>query len=403
MIQEAKDVGLMTGDLTRAELISEMPADIKAMLNQQDSKITKSAKITYQILTFGLTRPMSAAYRFEDDFFKYLIYKDARANGVSPDDAVDYATRYIFNYDDLPKGARGVRDTLIPFFAYTYKAVPALAHTAFNYPWRFAAPAIAISGLNALAYGLIAGDDDDDLAESYAKGKELEAEERANLPPWMQGKSALGTQKSIRMGEDELTGLPVYADISRMIPGGDVFDLTNQTDGMPLPAPIMPSNPVLTTIAALLWNKDTFTGKEVTDLNDTPKEASQKRAEWLIKQVSPAIAPTGYHADRLMQAGAQMADTTIETPFKDYTGFGKDGLPVQPKYAVANTIGIKTRPIDLELSADINNGMDRKELSSIRAEIRQLSRLVDKGSISQRQYDAEVKKLEDKADSIQSK
>jgi hypothetical protein len=403
LLDEAKDVGLMTGDITRAELIADMPDDIKALMNSQDSKINKSAKMTYNILTFGLTKPMSSAYRFEDDFFKYLIYKDARSNGLSPDDAVDYATKYIFNYDDLPKGARALRDAAIPFFAYTYKAIPALAHTAFNYPWRFAAPALTIAGLNALAYGLVAGDDDDDLQEKLAKGKELEAEERKNLPPWMQGKSALGTEKSIRLGADEKTGLPIYMDISRMIPGGDVFDLTNQTDGLPLPAPIMPSNPVLTTIAAMLWNKDTFTGKEVTDINDTGTEKAKKRTEWLLKQLSPAIAPTGYHADRLAEASAQMADTTIETPFKDYTGYGKDGLPVQPKYASLNTIGIKARPIDLELSADIAQGKDGKELSSLKAEARQLARMLDKKAVSQREYDRKMQEILDKADVIQSK
>jgi len=403
LLDEAKDVGLMTGDITRAELIADMPDDIKALMNSQDSKINKSAKMTYNILTFGLTKPMSSAYRFEDDFFKYLIYKDARSNGLSPDDAVDYATKYIFNYDDLPKGARALRDAAIPFFAYTYKAIPALAHTAFNYPWRFAAPALTVAGLNALAYGLVAGDDDDDLQDKLAKGKELEAEERKNLPPWMQGKSALGTEKSIRLGTDEKTGLPIYMDISRMIPGGDVFDLTNQSDGVTLPAPIMPSNPVLTTIAAMLWNKDTFTGKEVTDINDTGTEKAKKRTEWLLKQLSPAIAPTGYHVDRLAEASAQMADTTIETPFKDYTGYGKDGLPVQPKYASLNTIGIKARPIDLELSADIAQGKDGKELSSLKAEARQLARMLDKKAVSQREYDRKLQEILDKAEVIQSK
>jgi len=430
LMTEARDAGLMTGDITRSELISEMPDDIKEMMNQQDSKIKKSVKSVFNIMCFSITKiainqqdselkklgknilnkatpdaigAMSRAYRFEDDFFKYLIYKDARLNGLSPDDAVDYATRYIFNYDDLPKAARTIRDVGIPFFAYTYKAVPALAHTAFNYPWRFAAPAVAIAGINALAYGLVAGDDDDDWKEKLAKGAELEAEERKNLPPWMQGKSALGTEKSIRLGTDDKTGLPIYMDVSRMIPGGDVFDLTNQSDGVALPAPIMPSNPVLTTIAAMFWNKDTFTGKDVTDQNDTATEKSQKRSEWLLKQLSPAIAPTGYHFDRLMQAGAQIKDETIDTPFKDYTGYGKDGLPVQPKYAGLNTIGIKAKPIDLELSADISRGQDFKEFASVKAEYRQLVRMLDKKAISQREYDRRTAELEAKAEVISNK
>lgn len=403
MVQEAKDRGLMTGDITRAELMSDMPDDIKEMMQMQESAIKRKASTVFNIITFGLSKPMGKAYRFEDDFFKYLIYRDARKNGLSPDDAVDYATRYIFTYDDLPKGARTVRDLAIPFFAYTYKAVPALTHTLFNYPWRFAAPAAAVWGVNAIAYALAAGDDGDDWQTMYEKGNELEAEERDNLPPWMRGRSALGAQKSIRLGTDEKTQLPVYMDVSRMIPGGDIFDVTNQADGVPVPAPIMPSNPVLTTIAAMFWNKDTFTGKEVVDLNDTGKEAAQKRAEWLLRQLSPAVAPTAYHFDRLAEATALMSDKTVETPWKDYTGYGKDGLPVQGKYAVPQTFGIKARPIDLERSAEISKGQDNKEIRSIMAEIRQAARLLDQKAISQREYDRRVNEAEQKIEAIENK
>lgn len=444
MIQEAKDRGLLTGDITREELMQNMPDDIKQMMQMQVSPGERSAKKVFNLFTLWIphlaSKPLSWAYRFEDDFFKYLIYRDARKNGLSPDDAVDYATKYIFTYDDLPKGARTVRDLAIPFFAYTYKAVPALTHTLFNYPWRFAAPAAAIGGVNALAYALAASDDDDEWYKQFAKsenwteflkgsinttskigsfglydgplnekGKAIEEEERKNLPPWMQGRGALGTQKSIRLGTDEKTQLPVYMDVSRMIPGGDIFDVTNQADGVPVPAPIMPSNPVLTTIAAMFWNKDTFTGKEVVDLNDTGKEAAKKRAGWLFKQISPAVAPTGYHFDRLMEAASQMSGEVMSIPMinfgdpVDYTGYGKDGLPVQGKYAVPQTFGIKARPIDLEKSAEIAQGQDNKEIRSIVAEIRQAARLLDQKAISQREYDRRVSEAEAKIDAIESK
>jgi diguanylate cyclase (GGDEF)-like protein len=387
-MDEAKEAGLMTGDMTRTELIAEMPKEIQTMLNQQESRISKSAKATYNLFTLGLTKPMSKAYRFEDDFFKYLIFRDARENGATPDEAVDYATKYIFNYDDLPRGARAVRDAAIPFFAYTYKAIPALAHTAFNYPWRFAAPAMAIGGLNAISYALQAGDDDDDMQEKLAKGRALEEKERKDLPPWMQGKSALGTDKSIRLGNDPLTGLPLYWDVSRFIPGGDMFDMSHG-EASAIPAPLTPSNPILTTTVAMLpqINKDMFTGKDITDKNDTAEEVAQKRIGWLTKQLSPAIAPTGYHAERLLNAAATMQDEPIETPFKDFTGIGKDGLPVQPKYAAIQTLGVKIRPTDLELSQDIKKGQDKSQVTSIKAEVRQAARLKQKGAISQKEFD----------------
>lgn len=390
MVSEAKEQGLFSGDLSREEFMAEMPDDIKAMMDMQDSALKKGAKAVFKIATFGLAKPMSKAYRLEDDFFKYLIYRDARNNGMAPADAVDYATQFIFTYDDLPKNARRVRDAAIPFFAYTYKAVPALLNTAMYYPWRFAAPAALIAGVNAAAFSMLGDDADED-------------DERSALPPWMQGRSALGTNKTIRLGNDEKTGLPIYWDVSRFIPGGDLFDVNNQDEGLPLPAPVMPSNPILTSIAALIWNKDTFTGKEVVDKNDTGAEAAEKRAAWAYKTIMPAIAPYNRHWDNLMNSAASELDTVLKTPFKDYTGIGKDGLPVQGKYALMNTVGIKAKPVDLELSKEIAQGQDMSEARSIKSEVRQAARMLDKGAISQEEYDEIERKAMEKIDRIAEK
>ena len=407
MLQEAKDIGLLTGDITRTEIISQMPDEIRAMMNMQESQIKKWSKAAYNAFTLFLSKPMSNAYRFEDDFFKYVIYRDARQHGLSPEDAMLYATQYIFNYDDLPKGARIVRDSPvgIPFFSYIYKAVPALIHTATHYPWRFAAPSIVVGGYAkavymalALLYGLIS--EDDDLEDKLKAASKLREQDQKSLPPWNQGQSAFMTDKTIRLGaNDELTGLPLFADVSRFLPGGDIFDISNG-ENTTLPAPFMPSNPILTTIIAMLFNKDTFTSKDITDKNDTAEEAAKKRAGWLLKTLSPAISPTGYHADRLMNALAHETNQTIKTPFKDYTGFGKDGLPVQAKYAVPQTFGIKVRPVDLEKNKEMAAGQDKSEINSIKSEMRQAQRLLDNHAISQREYDHIYNEGEKKIDRI---
>jgi len=397
-VTEATDAGLFLGTMSDAELMNVLPEDLKALVKQQDSAATKVGRSAFNVMTFFLRRPMGWAYQAEDTFFRYLIYRDARQQGLAPADAVDYAQKYIFSYDDLPKGARLVRDFAIPFVSYTYKAVPALLHTALAHPLRFSAPAAVLWAANAAAYAIAAGDDEDDWDEKLRKyltdadyrqrTREKERLEREHLPPWMKGKTALATPKAIRLGSDELTKLPVFIDTARIVPGGDVFDVSPNAGGIPLPQPITPSNPLFTTAVAMLANKDMFFGKDLVDANDTRGEAAAKRADWIWKQFSPAITLGNYHWERGMQALAQATGGEVRwlpegiAPDAVATGIGRDGNPVQPKYAAMQTFGIKARPIDLDMAEKIEASTRDKMIRDIEAEMSKLQRLNQKGAIS---------------------
>lgn len=431
MMQEAEDAGLFTGDFSHAEIMKGMPHEIRNLVaGATDSGAVKTGRFIWNLWgALGLRDKAATAYHWGDIIFKYAIYRDARSKGMSPEDAVYHAGKYIFNYDDLPSTARGIRDYALPFFAYTYKVIPALAHTAIDYPWRFAAPATIIASLNALAYAGIAADGEDDdwwltaitsgtmnaLLNAYTlglygedeaktQGQQLEQAERKNLADWDKGASALGTPKTIRMGTDEKTGMPVFLNVYRFMPGGDIQDVQNEKGGIGIPAPFMPSNPLLTGYSALVDNRS-WDGREMFDANDSKSDKAKKTADFLYKQVFPTIAPGGAHYDRIMQAVANYTDTTLEkaNPLKDYTGTGKDGLPIQPKYAAMQTVGIKARPVNLELSADMNQIGENAEARSIKAEIRSAARQLDKGAISQREYDRILEDGQAKMEAITAK
>lgn len=410
-IKEARDAGLFLGSMTDAELVQTLPKELQELVGKTESKTEKGAKLVFDLMTFFVRKPMGAAYQAEDTFFRYLIYKDARDRGASPDDAVDYAQKYIFAYDDLPKGARMVRDFGIPFFAYTYKAVPALLHTALTHPVRFAAPASVLWAANALGYAIAAGDDDDtwdEILKKYLtdedfrkKAREMEQLEREHLPPWMKGTTALLTPKAIRLGMDEVTKLPLFIDVARIIPGGDIFDVSPNAGGVPMPQPLTLSHPLFNIATGMIANKDLWTGKDLVDKNDTTGEAAAKRSEWLWKQISPAMAIGNGHWERGMNALAQASGGEItwlpEFIAEDYTGLGRDKLPVQPKFAAMQTFGIKVRPIDLEAGAQIEESQKQKMIRDIDAEMRTLRRLRADGVIKDRAYDkakelAELKK-----------
>ncbi|HBH37994.1 MAG TPA: hypothetical protein DDX06_06355, partial [Curvibacter sp.] len=404
MVKEAKEAGLFLGTMSDAELMQNMPEELKLLAQKQEGTAQKVGRNVWDLMSFWLRKPMGAAYQAEDTFFRYLLYRDARRRGIDPQDAVDYAQKYIFTYDDLPKGARMIRDFGLPFFAYTYKAVPALLNTALAHPERMAAPAVVLMAANTMAYAIAAGDDEEDWAtvlrrylndaEFREKVREKEKFERSLLPEWNKGYTALMTPKVIRLGNDELTGLPLFLDMSRMMPGGDLFDVNPNAGGIPLPQPITPSHPLITLTIGLLANKDLFRGTDLTDSNDTSAEKAEKRADWIWKQLSPAIAVNNYHWERTMNALAQATGGEVkyvpDILGGDATGRGKDGEPVQPKYAAMQTFGIKVRPIDLEKSELYQLFDQKKMIQSIDAEIRKLKRQSAIGSIHDRAFEKEL-------------
>jgi hypothetical protein len=177
---------------------------------------------------------------------------------------------------------------------------------------------------------------------------------------------------------DDVTNLPLFLDVSKIFPGGDLLDAVNNAGGVAILQPLTPSSPLFTVFGAMMLNKDGFLGKEVVKASDTEEEASKKRAEWLWRQFSPALAVGNYHWERTMNALAN----AVGEPIMGYTGFGKDGLPVQPGLAAAQTVGIKVRPIDLEMSEKIEQANRRRLIRELDAEIRRLNQLEARGAIT---------------------
>ena len=401
MLQEAREAGVFGGTISQEELQNLLPKEMQVMAQMQKGPVENGVERVWNMLSLFLRKPLGTAYEAEDLFFRYLLYKDARQRGLHENDAIDHSQRYIFTYDDLPKGARIVRDTALPFFSWTYKAVPVLAFTAMEYPWRYAAPAAALYAINAAMYAIAAGGDDEDWQEKIRryvfdkerreKANQLEADERKNLPPWMKGNGfVLGTPKAIRLGVDDLTQLPLFMDVSRIVPGGDMLDVVSNTGGIPWLQNLTPSNPVLNTLYAMQLNRDPYFGKDVVDANDTSGEAAKKRGEWLWQQFAPAIAVNNYIFNRSAQAVANATGRNITWWPEDFTGIGKDGLAVQPKYAAMQNVGIKVRPIDLDMSAKIDASHRRKLISDIEAEIRSLRRQNSRGALSDESVNTKI-------------
>ena len=421
LIQEAFKYGLFSGSFTKEEMAALVPdKQLQELLNRSESGLDKAIDLVNGVLSWGLRSKLRSAYEFEDSFFKLVLYKKAREEALmSPEDAVDYATSYIFTYDDLPTGAAAIRDYAVPFFAWTYKAIPCLLKTALVYPHRFLAPAAVLYGLNMATYFLLAGGggDDDDFLKRWERAQKLQDYESETMPDFMKGLTAFLTPKSVRIWNDSLTGQAQFLDISRWIPGGDMFDADNQMGGVSIFQPLMPSHPLVGLGLAMFANKDSFTGKEVVnDKADTEMEKLRKRGAWLAKNLSPALAPWSYHGTRLAQAisyetgygflrSAPFAKETHEelTSLFGVNGFTGNHVPMELSRALEHSVGVKNRLVDFEYQEAMAGLDTNREIKAIKEQHRAKVRDATKRKLppstlklEQRDTDERIRRIREK-------
>ena len=390
--KEAEAAGLFSGSWSRTELINLIPEDgVRDRLTGPQPTYEKALNLFLDYGTLGLRKPLRFLYEKEDGVFKYLIYRDARAKGMSSRDAVDYANQFIFTYDDLPSGARAVRDSVLPFFSWTYKAIPVLLRTAMLYPHRFLAPAASMLLANQLAYLALAASaagDDDDWWTIWQNAQKLKDAEEEAMPEQGKGLTLFGTPKFMRLWNNQ-DGTANFLDVARLVPGGDLMDANNQMGGMPWIQPLMPNSPQIGMFLALFANKDAFTGREIVKGTDSASEAFRKRTAYVVQSIAPALAPGGYHFSRMANAVAAETGTTFSMePFFDITGTDWQGRQQDMGKAVAHTLGVKVKPIDLEQEIQRKNQRARGEIKELRGQLRYKAKALARGAVTPEAYES---------------
>jgi len=142
---------------------------------------------------------------------------------------------------------------------------------------------------------------------------ELE-DQRDLLPDWQKGKTPplIGPSAHVLWPTKDKWGNNLYWDLSYILPYGNVAEKWGQT---PLPLrDIMPSSPVFQTLAAVVTNRDPFTGRDLisdvmtaelkTDLLKASADIAKTYADYVWKEAAPPMAPGG-HGFNKMKTGFQ--------------------------------------------------------------------------------------------------
>jgi len=155
----------------------------------------------------------------------------------------------MLDYQIDAPGVQLMRESMMPFISYTYRAAPIIAETLLKRPWKIAKWGLILNGANQLAT-------DDSEART----------ERKRLNELKMGFDVLaipGASTMIKLPTSRLDDKSRYLDVSRWIPAGDVLTTKEQGLNIPfVPAPLQPSGGALGGIAKAVTGFDTFTKRQ---------------------------------------------------------------------------------------------------------------------------------------------
>lgn len=258
-------------------------------------------------------RNMIDLYEAEDQVFRLAAWLRAKEEGAADPVAGKIARRSFLDYHINAPWIQAMRNTALPFISFTYRAVPMLIEVAAKKPHKIMKLGLMAAALNALGYMLSGGDED---------------EERRLLPEEKAGAIWGMVPKLIRMPWNDANSEPVFLDIRRFVPVGDVFDVGQTHSALPLLPFAVPGGP-LALMSELMANKSQFTGREIALETDTPMERATKVADHLYKAFAPNIVllPGTYAFTGVTNAATGKTDA-----------FGREQSTVQ---ALASSFGLK--------------------------------------------------------------
>ncbi len=281
-----QDSGALGGMFQSNEVMRDQ---IKARLEELKTELTGEQEASKELGTMakvlqlvslvsvkpvkGYAAVTAKAYQGEDEFFRLAVFLKAIRHGKTDIEAGRMARHAFLNYDINAPWVQYARQTFLPFVSFFYCAAPLLLNTAKNKPWKIAKLVAFAYMVNALGYALAGGGDED-------KDRKLMPDEKSG--------SVWGlVPKMIRMPWNHTDGSPVFLDIRRWVPVGDIADMEMGSGAMPPWA--TPSGPLVTIGEAFLLNKSMFTEKEIVGDMDTATERFSKRTDYLFKSMMPNV------------------------------------------------------------------------------------------------------------------
>jgi len=307
-------------------------------------------------------RNLISLYEAEDQVFRLAAWLKAKEEGASDIAAGKVARKSFLDYHINAPWIQAMRNTAFPFVSFTYRSVPMLIEIAAKKPHKLMKLALVAAAVNALGYMMSGGDEDD---------------ERKLLPEEKAGKIWGLVPKLVRMPWNDKFGDPVFLDIRRFVPVGDIFDTGSTNSAMPILPAMVPGGP-LAILAELALNKTQFTGKPITLETDSPDEKAVKIADYLYKSLMPnvPVVPGTYSWTGIANASKGKTDA-----------FGRE---LSTPQAVASAFGVKLGSYPKDVLMQNLKMKEQADLMEVQKNIRQLKREHQRNGIDDAEFEKKM-------------
>lgn len=429
----AKANGVFDSDLLSRELTDQtrdvMDSALKNLADEVNPEIIGSQKYaleTYNKLAekgYDMTLgKLDKFYQLEDQAFRMGLFMDRMAKGMNVQEAAADAKKWFIDYDINAPFINFMRRFPTPFISYTYRALPLLAEAAIRRPWKYAKWAGLAYGLNEVGKGKVPFaeyfSDDPDFGRFKEEVGNEEAERllmRENLKNKLFGVPFMPDtliKTPFASGRDKET--PLYLDVRRFIPGGDVFAVGDKGIGIPigfgkslkLPEVITPNFGAPGEIFfPLLTGVDPFTLQKIDGLGMGNDE--KVKVQHILSRLIPNIPTTAFTAPlfgedsklvrydpfsqsfgskKILKAMRQIRDPENNKVSK----YGADFTPFE---AILSTFGFKLQPQQFSKLVGIKQQEFSKIYSSARQSFYKLSKAYQEGKISREEAEEKVNEL----------
>ena len=385
LVESAQKHGVFDADFVTKEL--EKIQDLKISSPYKfdgdawNSASKASLNIYKDILKSNPLAKLTDWYRFEDHVFRLSVFQDRLAKGFSAAEAGLDARRSFVDYNINAPAINWMRLTMTPFLAYTYRIIPILAETAVVRPWKYFKYAAMGYGLNALGELVGGGDEKAEraLMQEKDKGRFI-----FDFMPYRKIKLPVP-----QIGDEPFTG-PTYVDLTRFVPGGDIFDIGGKA--LPfLPAPIQPNFGLGGEVISSLLGYDLFSQKRLRGLGVSDYEDSKVKGQELFQSLLPNIPflPGSFSTQRIQTARKGEA-----SPFREKE---------TELSALFRALGFKFETQSIDKLENLKAGEINRKLKAYQEQATDLQRKYQRGLINEQTFEKKLLVIQNKAEKLADK
>jgi len=410
------DVDMVSKELTN-EVNSILSKSLENLANKTSPEVINAQKYSYQTFK-GLAKKgyemtakkLEDIYQLEDQAFRMGLFMDRINKGMSPAEAAADAKKWFINYDINAPIINTMRRYPTPFLSYTYRVTPLLAEAAIKRPWKYAKWATGAYVLNEAGKELGSGNEERERVLM-----------RENLKvgmfgmPFMPSTSIKTPFTSKREG---LAGdkVPLYMDVKRFIPGGDVFALdedkgigipipfTGGEKSLKLPSTLTPSFGALgETLIPLMTRVDPFTMRQIEGIGLGKDDAVIM--QHIISRLTPNIPSTAFTMPLFGESlnnydpfSSTFSSKKIKEAFRQTTS-GKSAqyaTSYTPFEAIISAFGFKLTPMDMTKLSGIQDAEFRRKYAKAKKEISFITKQLEQDRIKLPEAEEKVKDIYDR-------